>query len=523
MSDDFANRDDSANRGDFGYRIELDRDDDGQFATDLSVAVSAISWRLGMAAPGERMAEPARAAVVLRNESRVHSPEVSSLPLTPGLGLRIRYVDEQGQSTPLFVGQIARNEPETGSHGKRRAILHAEDAQRQLRENEIQLPTQESARADEIIATILAHLPLRRPALAGHAILGLAGHDALGETTRLFGLTAVPQSFQRGRSRFELVNERWLAGISAWEAIHRIVASERGRFYFDRQGRAVFLQRHHLLRQTQPTTHLRENAAALEYRHGDGIINEWQVRLQPRRRGEPRTLLWSTHRPLRLDGRAEFRLRVHFRDGVGRRVAALRVDVPRAGEDYQATRDAEGRGRDEAAAIVVDLLEWAADSALLSMQNLAPQPLFVKINLRGTPIWEEAPLTVVARDGRSVARFGRRPRALEHLALNDAEDAHQLACFELAQSTEMRGLFHSITLNQRDQFPLILQHSLFDAVRITDEQSGHSAAYCIVAEEHEVTHGGQRHQCRWLLEPAHTAHFATLGRSRFADEPLLAY
>lgn len=517
MSGDFSNR------GEFGYRIELDRDDDGQFATDLSMAVSAVTWRLGMAAAGERMAEAAWAAVQLRNESRALSPEVSKLPLTPGLGFRIRYVDEEGHSTPLFVGQIARNEPETGSHGKRRATLYAEDAQQALRENEIHLPTQESARADEIIAAILAHLPLRRPALAGHAILGLAGHNALGETTRLFSVAAVPQSFQRGRSRFELVNERWLAGISAWEAIRRIVNSERGRFYFDRRGRAVFLQRHHLLRQTEPTTHLRENAATLEYRHGDSIINEWQVRLQPRRRGEPGTALWSTQRPLRLDGHAELRLRVHFRDELGRRVAALRVDAPRAGKDYRATRDAAGKGQDVTTLIAVLLLERAADSALLSLRNLAPQPLFVQLSLRGTPIWEEAPLTVVARDGRSMARFGRRPQTLEHLALNDAEVAHQLACFELAQSTEMRGVFRSITLNQREQLPLILQHSLFDAVRITDEQSGHSAAYCIVAEEHEVTHGGQRHQCRWWLEPAHTAHFATLGSSRLADEPLLAY
>ena len=81
----------------------------------------------------------------------------------------------------------------------------------------------------------------------------------------------------------------------------------------------------------------------------------------------------------------------------------------------------------------------------------------------------------------------------------------------------------SITLAQRAHLPQILMRSLFDCVQITDEQSGHSAPYFIVAEEHGVTNGGQSHECRWLLEAANTAHFATFGRSRFSEKPLLAY
>ena len=509
---------------DAGYRVEVDSGDDGRFATDLSAAVFAVNWRLGMAAAGDRVSAPARAAVQLRNEGRAFSPEAAaSLSLRPGLGLRIRHVDEGGRVTTLFVGQLARSEPETGSQGRRRATLYAEDWQGQLRENEIHLPTQESARADEIIAAILAGLPLRRLALSGHAILGLTGHDALGVSTRLFGHLAIPQVLQQGRSRFELVNERWLAGLSAWEGIRRIVESERGRFYCDRHGRAVFLQRHHLLTMAAPTIRLAENAAALDYVHGAGITNEWLVRLQPRRRGLAGTTLWATQTPLRLEAGAEFRWRVHFRDELERPVGALRIEEPRAGDDYRATRDEAGRWRAETAAITLRILERAADSALLGVRNQALYPLYLRARLRGTPIWEEAPITVAARDGRSVARFGRRPSEIRHLALNDPEIAFQLACFELAQTAAVRGVYRAITLNQRAQRPQILAHTLFDAVQISDEQSGHSAPYFIIAEEHEVTLGGQRHQCRWLLEPAQTAHFATLGRSRFRDEPLLAY
>lgn len=511
--------------GSAGYRVEVDTGDDGQFATDLSAAVIAASWRLGMAAPGDRLAQPARAKLLLRNESRLYSPEAASLPLHPGLGLRIRYVDQAGQSTTLFAGQISRSEPQTGSQGPRRATLYAEDWQQQLRQNEIHLPTWESGRADEIIAAILDGLPLRRRELAGYAILGLTGHDALGETTRLFSGEAVPRVLQRGRSRFALVTERWLAGISAWEAIRRLVESERGRFYCDRSGRAVFLQRHHLLTTAGSATPFAENADALEYTHGDGIINEWRVRLQPRRRGPAGTTLWEMRTPLRLEAKASIQLRAHFRDALGREVAALHIEDPLPGEDYRASRRASGTGRDETAAVTLRLQGGAADSALLTVQNHARYPLYLAAGtrLRGTPIWEDAPLTVAARDGRSVARYGRRPRELPLLALNDPETAFQLACFELSQTAQVRGRIRSITLAQRAQRPQILSLSLFDGVQITDEQSGHRGPYFIVAEEHEVTHAGQRHRCRWLLEPAHTAHFATFGRSRFSERPLLAY
>ena len=508
-----------------GYRVAIDTGDDGLFATDLSAAVIALSWRLGMGAPGDRLAAPARAHVSLRNEMRHHSPEASPLPTLPGLGLRIRYVDDTGKATTLFQGQLARAEPQTGSQGPRRATLYAEDWQQQLRENDTQLPTRESARADEIIADILDALPIRRRELAGRAILGLAEHDALGETTHLFSGETVPRILERGRSRFTLVTERWLSGISAWEAIRRIVESERGRFYCDRLGRAVFLQRHHLLKSAEPAAHFFENADALEYGHGDGICNEWRVRLQPRRRGPAGTTLWQLRSPFHLEAGASIVLRAHFRDALGRKVGALRIEDPIAGEDYRAYRDAAGAGREETAAIHLRLRERAADSALVSAQNLARYPLFLAagLRLRGTPIWEDAPLTVAASDGRSIAHYGRRPRELPLLALNDPETAFQLACFELAQTAAARGNMRSITLAQRAHLPQILARSLFDRIQITDEQTGHSAPYFIVAEEHEVTYGGQRHECRWLLEAANTAHFATFGRSRFSEKPLLAY
>lgn len=508
-----------------GYEVALDTGDDGRFATDLSAAVIGLSWRLGMSAPGELLAAPAEARITLRNETRRFSPEAAKLNLAPGLSLRIRYRDEKGVTTPLFRGQLARAAPQTGSQGPRRATLYAEDGQRLLRENDSQLATRERARADELIADILDALPLRRPAQAGRAILGQTGHQALGQDTRLFGSETTPRILQRGRSQFVLITERWLSGLNAREAIRRIVESERGRFYTDRSGRAVFLQRHHLLSGAAPDASFAENADALEYAYGDGLINEWRVRLRQRRRGPAGATLWQLRAPLRLDGGAALTLRANFRDVLGRRISALRIEAPQAGEDYRAYRNEAGRGRDESGAIEFSLLERAADSALLYLRNFARYPLFIAADarLRGTLIFEEAPLTVIARDGRSIARYGRRPRELRQLALNDPETAWQLASFQLAQTAAARGALRSIALARRAQRAQIIARSLFDRIQISDEQSGHSAPYFIVAEEHEVSHGGQRHRCRWLLEAAHTTHFAALGGSRFSEKPLLAY
>ena len=507
-----------------GYRIELDSGDDGRFATDLSAKVIALRWRLGMAKAGDRLAAPARAEISLRNETRRFSPEASALPLRRGLSLRLRYLDSRGRSTTLFLGDLTRVVPQSGAQGARRAVIHAEDIQAQLRENRIELPPRAHARPDEVIAAILDSLPLRRPRLAGRAILGLRGHNALGRTTRLFSGQTVARRLQRGRSHFVWLAEGWLSGISAWEAIARFVESERGHFYTDRLGRLVFLQRHHLLLPRAPRANFNEDALALEYEYGGDFVNEWSVTHQPRNLGPRGVTLWQLSDHLRLDGDAEVVLRAHYRDERGRSLGAASVEEPQPQEDYRAHRHPETSAGEESHRVHLRLLERSAASALLRVQNDAPHPLFLtKLRLRGQPILLGDPLTVVARDGKSIARFGRRPGNLPLLAPNEIETAAALARFELAQSANPRGRLSAIRLAGPAHLPQILARNLFDCIQIQDEQTGHSAPYFIVAEEHEVTLGGHRHECRWLLAAAFTTHFATLGHSRLKDQPLLAY
>ncbi|HRF99434.1 MAG TPA: hypothetical protein PLZ51_29675, partial [Aggregatilineales bacterium] len=72
-----------------------------------------------------------------------------------------------------------------------------------------------------------------------------------------------------------------------WAVIHHLVQSERGYFFFNRDGRAVFWNRHHIHAPITPCATITGNnefaPQQVTYRYGDGLVNEVWVESQPRR------------------------------------------------------------------------------------------------------------------------------------------------------------------------------------------------------------------------------------------------
>ncbi|MFN8372570.1 MAG: hypothetical protein U0694_06800 [Anaerolineae bacterium] len=95
-------------------------------------------------------------------------------------------------------------------------------------------------------------------------------------------------------------------------------------------------------------------------------------------------------------------------------------------------------------------------------------------------------------------------------ALSSADEAEQVVNFELARRTSPRGTLRRIHLSAIKHAAAILARTLFDRITVSDTQTGHSADYFIIAEEHTVDLGGTRHRTTWLLEPASASHFAML-------------
>lgn len=506
------------------YAAAIDRDDDGDFS-DPGEAITGIiemEWRLGLAQPDDPIAAPGWARVTVRNQSRAYSPETVA-GLTPGQMLRI--TSDDGTLRAHFTGCIEHIEPAAGNQGERLAVIHARSLDAQLAEHRVRLPAQVSIRADQGIAAVLNALPLRPWPLQGRWLVDVAGQSEIGVTTRLGG--SVAPLAETGISTFPYCGDTWDDGLPAIVAIAELAASERGRFFTDRDGQMVFHNRHHLLLTTTPAASFTDSAAALDYAYGADFANRIQVEITPRRIGAAGSVLWTLETPQRIDpgeGAAR-RIIARYRDAADRPQGALEVIKPVGWLDYQANLLADGSGADVTGGLLVTLVEASASAAILDLRNLLGLPIYLLAGarLRGTPILLGDPLTIEATDWASLNRHGLRTYRVETPALGAIDAADSLARYELARRRQPRGLVRSLTLSGPAHRPHILARTLFDRISLTESQTGHSADYFIIAEEHRVELGGARHTARWLLEPAAASAFWVIETSRLDQTSVLAY
>lgn len=507
------------------YRVLLNFNDDADFADsgeDISADVLAINWRLGFDAPYQGLAPPAHARITVRSPTRAYSPEITSA-LTTGTPLRIE--SDDGTTTRVhFTGSISRLEPLPGDQGEKTALIIAESADSALRTAFTRLPPQVNKSAGQIIEALLDTIPLRRPALAGYWILGIVGNSELGSSTRLIG--AYPRAIAHGQSVFAYAADTWAEGVPADAAIAQTATSERGRFFADRDGALIFHDRHHMLLDITPQAAFDDDMDGLLYHYETDIANRVAVTVTPRSIGAANTVLWSLENPQLIQPGEEGMRQIiaRYRDAEGRPQGAVTVLPLVAGTDYEANPLSNGLGPDYTASLLVQM-HADASAATITLRNTSPYPLYLLAGaqIRGTPLLLNDPITLEQNDWSSLTFYGPHTFTLEPPFLTSIEEANDLAGFELARRKNPRGLVQSMQLNGPTHLPEILARTLFDRVTISETQTGHSADYFIIAEEHTVDLGGTRHRADWLLESAAASTFWIVGLSTLDQTTILAY
>lgn len=510
------------------YTVAIDYDDDGDFADpgeDISADLLELRWRLGMAQPHDSMAATISAQITVRNTSRAYSPEFTTNDLSPGKPIRIQSNDGVTTRTH-FAGFVSHVEPLPGTQGKRTAVIHARGPERELAQNQIRLPPQLNVRADQVIQAVLDGVHLRRSKMKGYWMLDVANHQELGTNTRLAEET-IARSLEAGKSAFAYAADTWADGIPADRAIRQMAEAERGRFFINREGQAVFYNRHHTLLDTTSDTTFTDNFDDLEYAYGADVVNQVQVTLIPRSLGPANTVLWSLGAAQAIPpGETLFQhIVVHYRDANDLPIGALTVIPPQRGGDYQANTLADGTGIDRTAQVDVLLIAAATSAATLEIRNRSSQTayLLAGAQLRGTPLNLGDPLTVEQTDYASVALHGLNILRLNLPALDTLEAADQLARYEVARRKDPRGAVRSIRMSSQNQLTQVLARTLFDRLTVQEAQTDHAADYFIIAEEHELDLGGARHHVTWLLEPAAASAFWVVGTSKLDQTAILAY
>ncbi|MAU08215.1 MAG: hypothetical protein CL607_00215 [Anaerolineaceae bacterium] len=485
------------------FAIAIDHNDNGIYATEeaLTQAVISLTWRLGMAAPYDPIAQVATAQVTVRNMNQAFSPEQT--PLLPGKRLRITSDDGTATRTH-FIGRITHVEPTPGDWGHKLAIIHASDAMHELAQNQVRVTPLVDVRADEAIAAIIDQCEIRFPVLAGYIVLGRAD-SRVGQ--KLFG-DPLDVDLQQGRSHFAYIGDLWGAGIAADEAIGQLANSERGRFYVNRQGQAVFLNRHHTLLQTTSQASFDDDMQGLAYIYGDEVLSEVDVTVVPRTIGNPGSLLWSLAQPQRLPRQDARQIVARYRDAEDNPMGALSLD----NVAFTAKATATG-GPDLTAQVDVGVLEAGMSAAVLEVRNFGEEEAYLHtLDLFGTPLMIADPLTLEWGNRYNLTTYGKQALELYLPALSDISEADQIARYELVRRQQPRGSVHQIGLNARSHAEHALARSLFDRISLSDTQTGHSGDYFIVAEEHHVEVGGYRHRVRWTLEPAEDDRFFIIGQ-----------
>ena len=504
------------------YRIAIDRDHDGNFQEvneDLSARVLELRWRLGMGEAYDSLADVGRAEITLLNRDGAFSPERQ--PLQIGARLRIQSMDG-GAPRTHFVGFLSHIDVEGGDWGERRAIIHLHDVQPWLEANSVRLAPLADVTADAAIAALLDAAIVRRAIIGGFCLIDLPGYNLI-DSVRVFPAQNLSRRLAPGKTRFAHVGDWWREDTSIRRAIGELAASERGRFYIDRDGAAVFLNRHYTLVTKTLAARFTDNMTGIAYRYGAQRVNRLLLKMTPREIGQRRSLLWQLSGSLRIAPETQLMLNLPLLDERGEPLGLLEL------EELQAAfhRRADGGGPAITAAVDAEVVELGFTSLQVRLSNRNARAVYLTaLNLLGLPLYRRHPLEILLEDEPGIHLHGLQQLSLDLPALSDFETAAAFASYELQRRKHPAGVISELRLEARDHRRVALELELFDRIRISETQTGQRERdYFIVGEAHHVREGGAAHDVAFTLEPADLTQFVIINHSRVdaADEVITPY
>ncbi len=492
------------------YSIAIDGDHDGVYETEIRGHVIEMRWRLGMTKAFDSMAEKSWARITMDNRGGAFSPERQAL----AVGSRIRIQSRHnGITRTHFTGSLSRIEPEAGDWSQKLAQIRLQDIQAELENSPARLPPQTDATADKVIEALLAQAIIRRAVLAGFCLINVTGYNMIN-SARIFPPQRPAQRLESGKTHFAYVGDWWRDSTTVRQAIRDIVASERGRFFINRAGEAVFLNRQHAIQRGTIAARFADSMSGMTYSYGDDRLSSVTLRMLPRALSASDALLWQLRSALRINARSEFDMTLRMLDERGEPMGLLSVDRL----EHRFDLSARASGQPFTLGVKAEIISLEASSATVRISNRRRHAVTLTLlRLYGQTLQRGDPLEIVVNDEAATHLYGYKPLVMDLPALSDIATAQAFARYELARRKQPRGRVSAITLDARDN-PAALSASLFDRIRISDSQTGHAKQeYFIIGEEHHISAGGCNHEARWTLEPFDPTRYVVLNGSRVDD------
>ncbi|MCY4073046.1 MAG: hypothetical protein OXG60_17265 [Chloroflexi bacterium] len=492
------------------WTVEIDWERNGNYTgtydnvTDRTILTQ---WFVGMRQPYQLTADNSVLRLVLRNNDRLFSAEYASSPLKDKLvPLRpVRIQSDDGiDSRTHFTGWVETIIPSVNHHGERIATVVATGAMQFLKTTETKIELQENQRSDDIIDALIQEV-IFPPSLSDAWVLGDPGYSELGQTTFLTNLGTY-SDFEEGVLTLHTVGDNWVrqGGYSdqakdtfdVYRGIRDVTAAERGKFFFDREGKAVFWNRHHILDKDEIDTTLDDTMTDMKYTFAslDQTKNEIIVTCHPRTIAATATTLWELKDAVIRVAPGETReVYVKYKDEKDKRIGGKDVTA----EDVECLH---GHCSVE--------VEAKANGANLIFKNTSEtaEAVVEKCVVKGRKVVDEGQMDARAIDQLSITYYGRRTMNINLPSIDDLDQAQYIADFERDRRKTPFGLAQTITLQSHAEFGGArhedqLELTIGSLIRLQETQSDHEGIYFVIGEAHELARGGKHWTTTWYLEP----------------------
>lgn len=476
------------------WQVLVDWNSDGDFSDtgeDISAYVMDAEWQLGMAETFQEVADETRLTLTLRNDDRRFSPEYSSSPyygnLVPQRPIRIRSTYDSVTRTH-WTGWIESLLPTWNERGEQVCVLVGVGAKQFLENTEVRLPLLEDVTADEVIEQVLINTQLP-PLISSAWLMGMSGKSNIGVSTYFGGITSV-SDLETGIEVFPYVGDNWEDGVTGIDAIHSAVAGERGRFFFDREGKAVFWNRRHtqVLYDVEQT--FTNTMQGMDYGYGTMIANRVEVKVYPRAVSASNTeLLWELEKPLIVPVGEEKTVRARYVSGEGQLLGARDVYFT----------DATGN----LDRLNIFLVAGAKSAEIRVVNTGTINAALSTLSLYGQTLISYDTESVIINDGASAATYGKRELMIDTILLEDRIVAQSIAEYELGRRKDPQGMVNALRLMNRNDSYLKTQLYLTigSVIQVTETQTAHTARYVVMGERHKLSSGQKLLETEWVLEP----------------------
>jgi hypothetical protein len=500
--------------------------------------VMDAEWFLGIHAPYQDDADDSILRLKLDNSDRLYSPEYVSTPLAGSLmpyrPVTVRSSDGVDVRSH-WTGWVESIQPKVGKFSARDVEIKAAGAMLFFEDVETRIPVLENRRTDEILADLLNEVQIAPP-LHQSMLLDTPGYAELDVTTFLPD-PIIPNALNPGQTTLAYAADNWVQPLAPGEtqgrsfnvyrAIKDVVAAERGRFFFDRDGKATFWDRHHLLKQKydpleDPTFDDVMQGLSYEFAGLGEFKNDIIVTCHPRTvSAGSEDILWSLDQPITISAGERRKLTVSYKDDSENRIGGKNVHLANVTFTEGSASIILTAGGNRAA------LEIVNDQRTATGNPLQGKVVLATCELRGTKITDFGSMEASSRDELSVNLYGRRALRMNLPSIDNLDNAQSIADFERGRRSYPSGKVRTLSLTSHaklggNQHSKQLQLSIGDLIRVKEAQTAHDDTYFIIGEQHRLSQPEEYFETTWYLESATDANWFVVEQSKL-NEGVLAY